>query len=30
VPFYLKCGYRLAAAEEAGAAHPQMCKELAR
>jgi len=30
VPFYLKCGYRLVAAEEAGAAHPQMYKELAR
>ena len=30
VPFYLKCGYRLVAAEEAEAAHPQMYKELAR
>jgi GNAT superfamily N-acetyltransferase len=29
VPFYLKCGYRLVAAEEAGAAHPQMYKDLA-
>ena len=28
VPFYLKCGYRFVAAEEAGAAHPQMYKEL--
>jgi len=28
VPFYLKCGYRLVAAEEAGAAHPQMYKDL--
>ena len=30
VPFYLKCGYRFVAAEEAGAAHPQMYKDLAR
>ena len=29
-PFYAKCGYRLVAAEEAEAAHPQMYKELAR
>jgi GNAT superfamily N-acetyltransferase len=29
VPFYAKCGYRLVSAEEAGAAHPQMYKELA-
>ena len=29
VPFYSKCGYRLVSAEEAGAAHPQMYKELA-
>jgi len=28
VPFYLKCGYRLVAAEDAGAAHPQMYKDL--
>jgi GNAT superfamily N-acetyltransferase len=29
VPFYRKCGYRFVAAEEAGAAHPQMYKDLA-
>ena len=29
VVFYSKCGYRLVSAEEAGAAHPQMFKELA-
>jgi GNAT superfamily N-acetyltransferase len=29
VPFYSKCGYRFVAAEEAGAAHPQMYKDLA-
>ena len=28
VPFYSKCGYRFVAAEEAGAAHPQMYKDL--
>jgi hypothetical protein len=28
VPFYLKCGYRLAGIEEADASHPQMYKEL--
>ena len=29
VPFYLKCGYRLVSAAQAGAANPQMFKELA-
>jgi GNAT superfamily N-acetyltransferase len=28
VPFYSKCGYRFVAAGEAGAAHPQMYKDL--